>query len=81
VETVVGNQIDGQLGSACSLVFAASQASTSDKAAELSNYLDMSDDLLTEPLSIVDGEMRVRAGDGHGVEVDPDKLERYRTDR
>jgi L-alanine-DL-glutamate epimerase-like enolase superfamily enzyme len=81
VETVIGNQIDGQLGSACSLVFAASQASTSDKAAELSNYLDMSDDLLTEPLNIVDGEMRVRAGDGHGVEVDPDKLERYRTDR
>lgn len=81
VETVVGNQIDGQLGSACSLVFAASQASTSDKAAELSNYLDMSDDLLTEPLSIVGGEMLVRSGPGLGVEIEPDKLERYRTDR
>lgn len=81
VETVVGNQIDGQLGSACSLVFAASQASTSGTAAELSNYLDMSDDLLTEPLTIVDGEMHVRSGAGHGVEIDPGKLAKYRTDR
>lgn len=81
VEAVVGNQIDGQLGSACALTFAASQASTSGSAAELSNYLDMSDDLLTEPLTIVDGEMLVRSGPGHGVQIDPEKLDRYRTDR
>jgi L-alanine-DL-glutamate epimerase-like enolase superfamily enzyme len=81
VEAVIGNQIDGQLGSACSLVFAASQATTAGNAAELSNYLDMSDDLLTEPLTIVDGEMYVRGGPGIGVEIDPEKLARYRTDR
>ena len=47
---------------------------------ELSNFLDMRDDLLTEPLEIRDGELTIRPGAGIGVEIDPDKLRRYRTD-
>jgi L-alanine-DL-glutamate epimerase-like enolase superfamily enzyme len=81
IEAVIGNQIDGQLGSACALAFAASQATTTRHAAELSNFLDMSDDLLTEPLHIFDGEMHVLPGPGIGVAIDPDKLTRYRVDR
>ncbi|MBA8824097.1 L-alanine-DL-glutamate epimerase-like enolase superfamily enzyme [Saccharopolyspora lacisalsi] len=81
VPTVIGNQIDGQIGSACSLAFGVSQRSTAREAAELSNYLDMSDDLLTEPLRITAGSMRVRPGPGLGIEVDQDKLDHYRTDR
>lgn len=77
---VVGNQIDGQLGTACSLAFAASQRSTAGHAAELSNFLDMSDDLLTEALRITDGEMHVLPGPGPGVDIDPSKLARYRID-
>jgi len=76
----MGNQIDGQLGSACSVAFGAAYELTSRRAGELSNFLDMADDLLTEPLQIRDGSLVVRPGPGHGVEVDPDKLAHYRTD-
>ena len=81
IDVVVGNQIDAQVGTACSLAFGASQRSTSQNAAELSNYLDMADDLLVVPLRIVDGEMHVRPGAGLGIEIDPAKLEHYRVER
>ncbi len=81
VEVVMGNQIDGQLGTACSVVFGAAHAHTARRPGELSNFLDMSDDLLTEPLQITDGELRLRPGPGIGVEVDEAKLEYYRQDR
>jgi L-alanine-DL-glutamate epimerase-like enolase superfamily enzyme len=80
VDVVMGNQIDGQLGTACTVAFGAAFALTSRRAAELSNFLDMSDDLLTEPLTIRDGELAVPPGPGLGVAVDPDKLAAYRLD-
>jgi L-alanine-DL-glutamate epimerase-like enolase superfamily enzyme len=78
VEAVIGNQIDAHLGTVCSLVFGASQELTSRSAAELSNYLDLDDTLLTEPLVIADGYMTVPKGTGLGVEIDPEKVARYR---
>ena len=80
VEVVMGNQIDGQVGSACTVAFGAAYRLTSRRAAELSNYLDMADDLLTEPLSISGGELAVRPGPGLGIEIDEEKLTRYRLD-
>jgi L-alanine-DL-glutamate epimerase-like enolase superfamily enzyme len=80
VPVVIGNQIDGQIGSAAALAFGCSQRSTSLEAAELSNYLDMADDLLVEPLEIVDGSMSARSGSGLGITIDYEKLEHYRTD-
>ncbi|WIY01141.1 enolase C-terminal domain-like protein [Amycolatopsis mongoliensis] len=80
LEVVMGNQIDGQLGSACTVAFGSAFKLTSHRAGELSNFLDMSDDLLTEPLEITDGELAIRPGAGLGVEIDPDKLARYRQD-
>ncbi len=80
LEVVMGNQIDGQLGSACTVAFGAAYRLTSRRAGELSNFLDMSDDLLTEPLVISDGELAVRPGAGHGIQIDPDKLAHYRQD-
>ena len=80
IEVVMGNQIDGQLGSLCTVVFGSAYRLTSQRAGELSNFLDMSDDLLTEPLEIRDGELTIRPGAGLGVDVDPDKLARYRQD-
>ena len=81
VEVVMGNQIDGQIGTACAVAFGAAYELTARRAGELSNFLDMSDDLLTEPLRIRDGILRVPPGAGLGVDIDPDKLARYRTDR
>jgi L-Ala-D/L-Glu epimerase len=80
LEVVMGNQIDSQLGSICTVAFGAAFELTSRRAGELSNFLDMSDDLLTEPLEIRDGELTIRPGAGLGVEIDPDKLAHYRQD-
>ncbi|WP_328375465.1 enolase [Streptomyces sp. NBC_00440] len=79
-EVVMGNQIDGQLGTACTVAFGAAYAASSHRAGELSNFLDMRDDLLTEPLTISDGRLTVRDLPGLGVAIDPDKLARYRQD-
>lgn len=80
VEVVMGNQIDGQIGSMCTVVFGSAYRLTSQRAGELSNFLDMTDDLLTEPLQIKDGSLAVLEGAGLGIEIDPDKLDRYRQD-
>ncbi|MFD4507368.1 mandelate racemase/muconate lactonizing enzyme family protein [Streptomyces sp. NPDC058457] len=80
-EVVMGNQIDGQLGTVCTVAFGAAHASSSRRAGELSNFLDMSDDLLTEPIAITDGTLAVPDGPGLGVAIDPEKLDRYRQDR
>jgi L-alanine-DL-glutamate epimerase-like enolase superfamily enzyme len=81
VEVVMGNQIDGQIGTACTVAFGAAHQHTSRRAGELSNFLDMSDDLLTDPLRITDGTLAVRPGDGLGLDIDEDKLAHYRQDR
>jgi L-alanine-DL-glutamate epimerase-like enolase superfamily enzyme len=80
LEVVMGNQIDGQLGSLCTVAFGAAFELTSRRPGELSNFLDMSDDLLEEPLCIGDGELIVRPGTGLGASIDPEKLRRYRQD-
>ncbi|USQ77402.1 mandelate racemase/muconate lactonizing enzyme family protein [Ornithinimicrobium cryptoxanthini] len=82
VEVVMGNQIDGQVGTLCSVAFGAAHQSTSRRAGELSNFLDMTDDLLAEPLQITDGTLSVRPGPGLGLglQIDEDKLTHYRQD-
>jgi L-alanine-DL-glutamate epimerase-like enolase superfamily enzyme len=80
IDAIIGNQIDAHLGTVCSLVFGASQELTARSAAELSNYLDLADDLLETPLTITDGQMTVPDGPGLGVSLDKEKLARYRTD-
>lgn len=80
VEVVMGNQIDGQLGTLCAVTFGAAHRSTSARAGELSNFLDMSDDLLAEPLRISDGRLAAPTSPGLGIRIDEDKLTRYRTD-
>lgn len=80
VEVVMGNQIDGQVGTLCSVAFGAAHRTTSLRAGELSNFLDMTDDLLAEPLQITDGTLAVRPGPGLGLTIDEEKLTRYRQD-
>nr|BFE74784.1 hypothetical protein GCM10020092_080850 [Actinoplanes digitatis] len=80
VDVVIGNQIDGQLGSLCNLAFGAAFERTTRRPAELSNFLDMSDDLLQRPLLIENGELRVAESADLGADIDSDKLTHYRTD-
>ena len=80
VDVVIGNQIDSQIGSLCATAFGAAFPITSRRAGELSNFLDMADDLLVEPLEICDGALAVRQGHGLGLEIDEQKLSHYRTD-
>jgi L-alanine-DL-glutamate epimerase-like enolase superfamily enzyme len=51
IDVYIGNQIDTQVGTVASVVFGAAFAHTAKRAAELSNYLDMTDDLLAQPLT------------------------------
>ncbi len=80
VEVVIGNQIDSQIGSLCAATFGAAFELTSRRAGELSNFLDMTDDLLAEPLVIERGNLLLRQRPGLGLEIDDEKLRRYRTD-
>lgn len=80
VEITMGNQIDTQLGTAATLAFGAAHELSSRRPAELSNYLDMSDDLIAEPLHIRNGTMHVTRKPGVGFEIDEEKLAYYRTD-
>lgn len=80
VEVVMGNQIDGQIGTMCTAIFGSAYKTTTLRAGELSNFLDMSDDLLAEPLTISDGTLAVRKAAGLGIEIDPAKLAKYRQD-
>lgn len=80
VDVTMGNQIDTQLGSLATVTFGAAHEATSRRAGELSNFLDMSDDLLADPIEIVDGRIPVRDTPGVGAEIDGEKLAHYRTD-
>jgi L-alanine-DL-glutamate epimerase-like enolase superfamily enzyme len=80
VDVTMGNQIDTQIGSLATVTFGAAHEVSQRRAGELSNYLDMADDLLAEPIDIRDGAIRVRETPGVGAEIDDDKLTRYRQD-
>ncbi|GAA3681333.1 muconate cycloisomerase [Arthrobacter ginkgonis] len=81
VDVTMGNQIDTQVGSLATVTFGAAFEATSRRAGELSNFLDMADDLLADPIRIQDGRIRVRTVPGVGADVDEDKLAAYRLDR
>lgn len=74
---VIGSQGDTGLGTAFSLAFAASRASTCRYPAELGYVLRMEGDLLMTSLPIRDGVMHVPKGPGTGVELDEDAISRW----
>ncbi|MEO2132300.1 MAG: enolase C-terminal domain-like protein [Microbacterium sp.] len=80
LEVIMGNQIDTQIGSTATVVFGAAFAHSSRNPAELSNFLDMADDLIAEPIEISDGSVLAPRVPGVGVRIDPEKLARYRVD-
>ena len=78
VDVTMGNQIDTQVGSLATVTFGAAFEATSRRAGELSNFLDMADDLLADPIRIRDGRISVRNLPGVGATIDEDKLAHYR---
>jgi len=81
VTTMVGNQIDGMLGTVASTALACGQRALARHPVEVTNFLLMTDDVLTEPPVIADGRAAARQAPGLGVTIDPDKLAHYRVDR
>jgi L-Ala-D/L-Glu epimerase len=81
VPVVVGSQYEGVAGSLATIGFAAAFAATAGWPAEATNFLDLSDDLVVAAPEIRDGSVAAGSAPGLGVEVDEDKLDRYRLDR
>lgn len=77
-EVVMGNQIDGRSGTVRTVALGAAHATASRRPGELSDFQDMSDDLLTEPIEITGDTLAVCHSPGSGVSIDPSKLTRYR---
>jgi L-alanine-DL-glutamate epimerase-like enolase superfamily enzyme len=81
VPAIVGSQYEGAIGSMATIAFAAAFAATAGQPAEITNFLDLDDDLVAAPPEIRDGRVRAPTAPGIGLEIDDDRLERYRVDR
>lgn len=81
VDVLVGNQIDTQIGTLASVAFAAAHEATVRRPAEVSNFLIISDDLLSEPVEIRQGCISAPVLPGLGISIDESKLATYRSDK
>jgi L-alanine-DL-glutamate epimerase-like enolase superfamily enzyme len=81
IDVIMGNQIDSQLGSIATVTFGAAFEYSSRRAAELSNFLDMADDLMAEPIRIEKGFVAAPTVPGVGIAIDDSKLDSYRIDK
>ena len=63
------------------IAFAAAFAGTAGRPAEVTNFLDLADDLVVTAPEIHAGRATVPPTPGLGVEIDEDRLTRYRLDR
>lgn len=75
-----GNQLDGQVGTAATVAFAAAHEATASMPAELSHYVIQESDLLAEPLRIVDGHIAARDRPGLGLVIDESALAHFRVE-
>ncbi len=76
IPVVMGSQYEGALGAAATITFAAAFAATACRPAEVTNFLDLSDDLVVAGPEIRAG----RAAVPERSEVDEDRLRHYRLD-
>jgi L-Ala-D/L-Glu epimerase len=81
VGVIVGSQYEGAIGALATIAFAAAFAATAGHPAEITNFLDLEDDLVVTAPEIRDGRASVPAAPGLGVEIDEERLARYRLDR
>lgn len=81
VPVVIGSQYEGAIGSTATIAFAAAFAATAGQPAEMTNFVDLADDLVVQPPEIRDGRAAVPGAAGLGIEIDDERLQRYRVDR
>jgi L-Ala-D/L-Glu epimerase / N-acetyl-D-glutamate racemase len=81
VPVIVGSQYEGAIGATATIAFAAAFAATAGQPAEMTNFLDLADDLVVAAPAIRDGRAAVATAPGLGYEVDDDRLQHYRVDR
>jgi L-Ala-D/L-Glu epimerase len=81
VRVVMGSQYEGAIGATATIAFAAAFAATADQPAEITNFLDLADDLVIAAPAIREGRAAPSTAPGLGVEVDEERLQRYRLDR
>ncbi len=77
---VIGSQYEGATGALATITFAAAFAATASQPAEIANFLDLADDLVVRAPEIRDGRVAVPDAPGLGVEIDEQRLARYRVD-
>lgn len=77
VQVLIGSQGDSVTGTRHALAYALSRESTSRHPAELGYFLRLADDLATEPLEVVGGELHAGRAAGAGISIDEDKLRHY----
>jgi L-Ala-D/L-Glu epimerase len=77
---VVGSQYEGATGALATINFAAALAATAGQPAEIANFGDLADDIVVHPPEIRGGRAAVPDGAGLGVEIDEERLRRYRVD-
>ena len=81
VPVVMGSQYEGAIGATATIAFAAAFAATAGQPAEITNFLDLGDDLMVAPPEIRAGRVAAPTAPGLGVAVDDERLERHRLDR
>ena len=80
VPVVMGSQGDSMIGTLSTLNFGTAHRWSSQRPAELTNFLELQDDLLATPLKIENGQLRATDAPGLGIEIDESKLKKYRID-
>jgi L-Ala-D/L-Glu epimerase len=77
---VVGSQYEGAAGAIATIGFAAAFAATAGRPAEIANFLDLADDIVVSAPEIRNGRAAAPDAPGLGVEIDEERLLRYRVD-
>ena len=83
VETGVGNLANIQLAAACPAVTLSNVVPVSTPAEHLNGQIGgiyYCDDLISAPMRLVDGAIELPMGPGMGIDVDEDKIARYRVE-
>lgn len=77
---LAGSQGDSSIGTLITAAFAGAAPATARHPAELAYFLELEDEVVTEPVRIQDGMVRVPDAPGFGIEIDEERLRRYGQD-